>query len=173
MSENPSPASTAFGNGALIDTAHFRQVLGHFPTGVTIITASAAGVPVGLAIGSFSSISLEPPLVGFFADKRSSSWPRIREAGAFCVNILGDDQEDVCRVFASKSDDRFVGIGWHMNSTGSPRLDGVLAWIDCEIDSVVEIGDHDLCVGRVLELSVGREGAPLVFFRGGYRNLQP
>ncbi len=170
MSENLSATSPA--HQVVIEPAHYRQVLGHFPTGVTVVTASSGNSPVGLAVGSFSSISLDPPLVGFFADKGSSSWPRIRETGAFCVNILAGDQEEVCRVFASKGDDKFAGIGWQRASTGSPRLDGVLAWIDCEIDSVVELGDHDLCVGRVVELAVGHEGAPLVFFRGGYRNLQ-
>lgn len=160
-------------NLSAVEPAHFRQVLGHFPTGVTVITAISNDTPVGLAIGSFSSISLEPPLVGFFADRRSSTWPLIRQAGSFCVNILSDSQEEVSRIFASKSDDRFAGLGWQMTSGGSPRLDGVLAWIDCSIDSVVEIGDHDLCVGRVTELEIGAEGAPLVFFRGGYRNLEP
>ncbi|MGK2957525.1 MAG: flavin reductase family protein [Acidimicrobiales bacterium] len=170
MSENISVEDTD--HKPVIESGIYRQVLGHFPTGVTVITAATAEAPVGLAVGSFSSISLDPPLVGFFADKGSSSWPRIREVGAFCVNILGDDQEDVCRGFASKSDDKFAGVGWHAASTGSPLLDGVLAWIDCTIESVVDIGDHELCVGRVVGLGVGHEGAPLVFFRGGYRNLQ-
>jgi 3-hydroxy-9,10-secoandrosta-1,3,5(10)-triene-9,17-dione monooxygenase reductase component len=155
---------------AVFDSAKFRQVLGHFATGVTVITATDAG-PVGMAVGSFASVSLDPPLVGFFAGKSSTSWPRIRNAGAFCVNILAEDQEAICRVFASKDADKFAGVGWTTSSTGSPRLDHVLAWIDCDIDSVVDAGDHELVLGRVRELEVAAEGDPLVFFRGGYARL--
>jgi 3-hydroxy-9,10-secoandrosta-1,3,5(10)-triene-9,17-dione monooxygenase reductase component len=152
-----------------IDSAHFRQVLGHFPTGVTVITAiGAEGRPGGFAVGSFFSISLEPPLVGFCAGKSSTSWPGIRTAGAFCVNILAEDQEAVCRAFSSKAEDKFAGLGWTPASSGSPKLDNVLAWIDCDIDTIHDAGDHEICVGRVRELSVDRETGPLLFFRGGY-----
>lgn len=150
------------------DSAKYRQVLGHFPTGVTVITAAPGGEPVGLAVGSFSSVSLEPPLVAFFPGKGSSSWPRIEAAGSFCVNILGEDQEDVCRRFASKDEDKFGGLGWTPAGSGCPLIDGVLAWIDCDIDSVSEAGDHFCVMGRVRDLGVGHDGAPLVFFRGGY-----
>lgn len=153
---------------AIFDSAKFRQVLGHFPTGVTVITAAPDSGPVGLAVGSFASVSLDPPLVAFFPDKGSSSWPLIEAAGAFCVNILAEDQEDVCRRFASKGDDKFAGLGWKPAGSGAPRLDGVLAWIDCDIDSVVEAGDHFCVMGRVRDLEVGHNGAPLLFFRGGY-----
>lgn len=151
-----------------IDAAQFRQTLGHFPTGVTVITAAGADGPVGFAVGSFFSISLDPPLVGFCAGKSSSSWPLIRAAGSFCVNILAEDQEAVCRVFASKAPDKFEGLGWTAAGTGSPRLADVLAWIDCDVEAVHDAGDHDICVGRVRELSVDRENGPLVFYRGGY-----
>lgn len=158
MSEQPVP----------FDSAKFRQVLGHFPTGVTVVTAAAEGGPVGLAVGSFASVSLDPPLVAFFPDKGSASWPRIEEAGAFCVNILAEDQEDVCRRFASKGDDKFAGLGWKPAGSGAPILDGTLAWIDCDIGDVVEAGDHYCVMGRVRGLDVSHDGAPLVFFRGGY-----
>ena len=150
------------------DAAKFRQVLGHFPTGVTVVTAANDGVPVGLAVGSFASVSLDPPLVAFFPDKASSSWPKIETAGSFCVNILAEDQEDVCRRFASKGDDKFLGLGWKPTASGAPLLDDVLAWIDCGIDSVVEAGDHFCVTGRVRDLAVIHDGGPLVFFRGGY-----
>jgi flavin reductase (DIM6/NTAB) family NADH-FMN oxidoreductase RutF len=150
------------------DSAKYRQVLGHFPTGVTVITAAAEGVPVGLAVGSFSSVSLDPALVAFFPDKGSSSWPKIEASGSFCVNILGEDQEEVCRRFASKGGDKFAGIGWDAAGSGSPLLHGVLAWIDCDIESVVEAGDHWCVMGRVRELDVSQEHGPLIFFRGGY-----
>jgi flavin reductase (DIM6/NTAB) family NADH-FMN oxidoreductase RutF len=163
-----APARAAF------DSAHFRQVLGHFPTGVTVITAAGTDGPVGLAIGSFTSVSLDPPLVAFCPDKRSSSWPKIREAGSFCVNVLADDQEVVCRTFASKGTDKFQGIGWAAASSGSPRLAGILAWIDCTIEGVHDGGDHEICIGRVQEMGVGEESAgPLVFYRGGYGRFEP
>jgi len=150
------------------DSAKFRQVLGHFPTGVTVITAALDSGPVGLAVASFASVSLDPPLVAFFPDKGSSSWPKIEAAGSFCVNVLAEDQEEVCRRFASKADDKFTGLGWKPAGSGAPLLDGVLAWVDCDIDSVTDAGDHHCVIGRVRELEVGHDGAPLLFFRGGY-----
>jgi 3-hydroxy-9,10-secoandrosta-1,3,5(10)-triene-9,17-dione monooxygenase reductase component len=153
---------------ATITSAKYRQVLGHFPTGVTVITAANDGVPVGMAVGSFSSVSLDPPLVAFFAGNTSTSWPKIRATGAFCVNILAEDQEGVCRRFSSKDADKFAGLGWRPASSGAPLLDGVLAWIDCDIDSVIEAGDHVCVMGRVRELEVAHDGAPLLFYRGGY-----
>lgn len=151
------------------DSARYRQVLGHFPTGVTVITAIADGEPVGLAVGSFCSVSLDPPLVAFFPGAGSSSWPKIEAAGVFCVNILGEDQEELCRRFASKDDDKFAGLGWSSApGTGSPLLHGVIAWVDCDIESVTETGDHFCVLGRVRDLAVAHDGGPLVFFRGGY-----
>lgn len=150
------------------DSARYRQVLGHFTTGVTVITAVVEDGPVGMAVGSFSSVSLDPPLVGFFAGKTSTSWPKIELAGAFCVNILGEEQEDICRRFASKESDKFAGLGWSPAGSGSPQLDGAIAWIDCDIDQVVDAGDHVLVMGAVRDLDVGHDGPPLVFFRGGY-----
>ncbi len=150
------------------DTAKFRQVLGHFSTGVTVVTAHAQGTPVGLAVGSFASVSLDPPLVAFFPNKASSSWPKIEDAGHFCVNILADTQEEICRRFASRSEDKFAGLGWRTVGSGAPLLDGVLAWIDCEIEAVSDAGDHFFVLGRVRDLGMSHEGAPLLFFRGGY-----
>ena len=150
------------------DSSKFRQVLGHFPTGVTVVTAAPGDDFVGMAVGSFSSVSLDPPLVAFFAGRDSDSWPGIEAAGAFCVNVLSDQQEGLSRRFAAKEGDKFEGIGWRPAGSGSPLLDGVLAWIDCDIESVTEMGDHFCVLGRVRELEVGHDGSPLVFFRGGY-----
>ena len=158
MSEPPVP----------FDSARFRQELGHYPTGVTVITAAPATGPVGLAVGSFASVSLDPPLVAFFPDRGSSSWPQIEASGSFCVNILAEDQEVVCRRFAAKGDDKFAGLGWRPARSGSPLLDGVLAWIDCDIESVTDAGDHHFVLGRVRDLAVVHDGSPLLFFRGGY-----
>lgn len=150
------------------DSAKYRQILGHFPTGVTVITATAADGPVGMAVGSFASLSLDPAQVLFCAARTSGSWPRIKEVGRFCVNILADDQEDVSRVFASKSADKFGEIGWKHSGNGAPQLNGVLAFIDCDVHSVLDGGDHEIVVGQVTDLEVMHEGGPLVFFRGGY-----
>ena len=154
-----------------IDQAHYRQVLGHFPTGVTVVAGMDGDEPVGLAVGSFFSLSIEPPLVGFCVGKTSNSWSRMADNGSFCVNILGDDQEDVCRVFATSAEDKFTSIGWRPSETGSPLIEGVLAWIDCDLDAVHEGGDHHIVIGRVRGMDIGHEGEPLVFFRGGYANL--
>jgi 3-hydroxy-9,10-secoandrosta-1,3,5(10)-triene-9,17-dione monooxygenase reductase component len=151
------------------DEAKFRQVLGHYPTGVVVVTAIADdGEPAGLAIGSFTSVSLAPPLVAFFPDKKSSSWPRIETAGSFCVNILGQDQEDISRVFANKGADKFASIGWRPGRTGAPVINDVIAWIECTIERVDDAGDHWVVLGRVVDLDVGHSGGPLIFFRGGY-----
>ena len=158
--------------GQNFDSAHFRQILGHFPTGVTIITAMHEGAPVGLAVGSFFSVSLEPPLVGFCAAKSSTSFPKVHTHGHFCANVLASDQEAVSRVFASSGADKFKGLGWRSSvATGSPILNDVLAWADCRITSVHDEGDHLIVIGHVQELELGREETPLVFFRGGYRRL--
>jgi 3-hydroxy-9,10-secoandrosta-1,3,5(10)-triene-9,17-dione monooxygenase reductase component len=114
-------------------------------------------------------VSLAPPLVMFCAGKSSSSYPHIEAAGHYCVNVLAEDQEDVARVFAAKGDDKFSGIGWRPSvATRAPVLHGVLAWIDCTIEAVHDAGDHWIVVGRVLDLEIGHEGGPLVFFRGGF-----
>jgi flavin reductase (DIM6/NTAB) family NADH-FMN oxidoreductase RutF len=158
------------GNAA-IDSARFRQVLGYFPTGVTVVTGAVDGEPVGLAVGSFCSASLDPLLVAFFPDKSSSSWPRIEQSGSFCVNVLGEDQEDVSRRFATRGVDKFAGLGWRPAVSGSPILDGVIAWVDCDIHQVTDAGDHHCVLGSVRGLDVGHDSGPLVFFRGGYSRL--
>lgn len=155
-----------------IDAAHYRNVLGHFPTGVTIITGMSDGSPVGMAIGSFSSVSLDPPLVLFCPQKTSSSWPKIEASGGFCANILTSEQEDLCRVMASKTEDKFAGVGWRAGESGSPVLSDVLGHIDCSIERVHDEGDHLVVIGRVLELDAANEGLPLVFYRGGYGRFQ-
>lgn len=148
-----------------IDQAVYRQVLGHFPTGVVIVASPG---PVGTAIGSFFSVSIEPPLIGFCIGKASSSWPPIREAGVFCVSVLADDQEAVCRAFAQKGADKFAGLGYTTMSSGSPRINDATAWIDCDVEAVHEAGDHDVVIGRIREMGVERESGPLLFYRGGY-----
>jgi flavin reductase (DIM6/NTAB) family NADH-FMN oxidoreductase RutF len=148
-----------------IDQAVYRQVMGHFPTGVVIVAAPG---PVGTAIGSFISLSLDPPLVAFTVQKTSSTWPRIRDAGVFCVSVLAEDQEAVCRAFAQSGADKFAGIGYATMTSGAPRINDCTAWMDCDVDAVHEAGDHDIVVGRIREMGIERETKPLIFFRGGY-----
>ena len=155
-----------------IDPKHFRDVLGCYPTGVCVVTAAAQdGSRSGMVVGSFTSISLDPPLVGFFPDKKSTSWPRIAATGHFCVNILAADQVQHSSRFASRIADKFEGIDHRLTPNGQPLLDNVLAWIDCSIESVTEIGDHFLIVGAVRSLEKRDDGTPLLFFRGGYHDI--
>lgn len=157
-----------------IDSGTYRQVLGHYPTGVCVVTATLPdGGRAGMVVGSFTSVSLNPPLVGFFPDVSSTSWPQIESAGRFCVNILASDQKDLCRRFSAKGEDKFAGIAHRLSSNGSPVLDGVVAWIDCTLDTVHEAGDHFIVLGRVQELDIARPEQPLLFFRGGYGSFAP
>lgn len=152
-----------------IDPREYRNILGHYPTGVCVITAICAqGQRIGLSVGSFTSVSLDPPLVAFFPDRGSSSWARIESAGRFCVNILAEDQEWICRRFAMKAADKFADVSHRLSDGGQPIIDGVVAWIDCVLDKVVEAGDHFIALGAVQALSVERGAAPLLFLRGGY-----
>jgi 3-hydroxy-9,10-secoandrosta-1,3,5(10)-triene-9,17-dione monooxygenase reductase component len=154
------------------DIAHFRAVLGHFCTGIAIITGMGGDEPVGLTCQSFSSVSLDPPLVGFVPGKSSTSWPRIRPSGAFCANILSEEQEDLCRVFATAGADKFRGVGWRAGETGSPIIADTLAWVDCRIVTEHDAGDHDIVIGKVIELDAARTGKPLLFYRGGYGRFE-
>lgn len=152
-----------------MDASRFRQVLGQYPTGVCVVTGIGTdGEPAGLVVGSFGSVSLDPPMVGFFPDQASTSWPRIRPSNAFCVNVLAQDQEKLCRQFAAQGGDKFDGVGWRPAPSGSPVLDDVVAWIDCRLAAVHNVGDHDHVLGQVLALEIEREINPLLFFRGGY-----
>ncbi len=154
------------------DSSTMRTVGGHFATGITIVTASHDGEPVGMACNSFSTVSLEPPLVLFCAAKSSSTWPRIQAAGKWAVNILGEDDEEVSRLFAEKGADRFAHMTFRPGASGAPLLDRSLAFFDCVTDAEYDAGDHVIVVGRVLELGYQSEGKPLLFYRGGYGHYE-
>jgi 3-hydroxy-9,10-secoandrosta-1,3,5(10)-triene-9,17-dione monooxygenase reductase component len=159
--------------GAQAAARRFRRVLGHVPTGVALITATTPAGPAGMAVNSFTSVSLDPPLVSFCAAHTSSTWPRIQAAGSFSVNVLGEDHSGVSRRFAQKGADRFAGLGHRPGATGAPVLDGVAAHLDCELYAVLEAGDHVIVLGRVVHLDADEEVRPLVFHGGGYCSLQP
>jgi 3-hydroxy-9,10-secoandrosta-1,3,5(10)-triene-9,17-dione monooxygenase reductase component len=150
------------------DQDEFRRALGQFATGVTIITAISDGEPAGVAANSFTSVSLDPPLVLFCV---APTWPRIEQARKFAVNILGEHQEELCRLFAMKGADRFGQTEWHIGVGGSPVLHETLAYLDCEFWQEYDGGDHIIVVGRVLDLGITHDAGPLVFFRGQYGRL--
>ncbi len=160
-----------------IDGADFRRVLGHFPTGVTVVTAADENGPAGMAIGSFASVSLDPPLVMFCPGKESGSWLRMKDAGSFCVNVMGEDQGEVCGVMASRAEDKFEGIDWTTDVTGAPVIPGSLAVMDCELHAIHDGGDHDIVVGLVKSLWTAPDlednpRGPLLFFQGRYGQFQ-
>jgi flavin reductase (DIM6/NTAB) family NADH-FMN oxidoreductase RutF len=151
---------------------NFRTVLGRLPTGVVVVTGGDPERPSALVVGSFMSVSLDPPLVAVSPAKSSTSWPAIEAGGQFCANVLGEGQEELARRFAQSGGDKFDGVGWTPTpATGSPLLEGVAAWIDCRIYRRYEAGDHWLVLGEVLELSGLRESGALVFHSGVIRPL--
>jgi flavin reductase (DIM6/NTAB) family NADH-FMN oxidoreductase RutF len=145
-----------------------REVLGHFVSGVTVVTAMAADGPVGFTCQSFSSLSLDPPLVAFAPARTSTTWPRLREAGRFCVNVLSEQQSELSRQFARSGTDKFAGVEWTPSPHGSPVLDGVVAWIDSALWAEYDGGDHTIVVARVLDLGADASRTPLLFHRGAY-----
>jgi 3-hydroxy-9,10-secoandrosta-1,3,5(10)-triene-9,17-dione monooxygenase reductase component len=161
------------GDREKFDGLRFREVMGHLPTGVTIVTGHNREGPLGLAVGSFMSVSLEPPLVAVAPATTSASWPQIKETGHFCVNVLSEQQAEVVRRFSVSGGDKFTGIEWRAGPSGSPVIDGAVAWIDCRIHSEEVAGDHWLVLGTVIELDVGIEGDPLIFHRGAFDRFLP
>lgn len=151
-----------------IDPADFRKVLGSYPTGVCVVTALDSGRIAGMVVGSFTSVSLDPPLVGFFPDKSSTSWPLIEKAGRFCVNVMGSDQQDVCRSASARGEAKFVGVEYAISDHELPVIAGSIATIECRLHSVTEAGDHWFVMGEVLRLEAPREDDPMLFHRGRY-----
>jgi len=151
-----------------IDQALFRRTLGHFCSGVTVVTSLDGGDPVGFACQSFAALSLDPPLVLFCPRTGSASWRRIQRTGHFCVNVLTEDQRDVSRIFGTSGPDKFAGLAWSASPGGAPILDGVLTWVDAVIEDVHEAGDHQVVIGRVTGLGECAPARPLLFYRSRY-----
>jgi 3-hydroxy-9,10-secoandrosta-1,3,5(10)-triene-9,17-dione monooxygenase reductase component len=152
----------------IVDPEVMREVLGHFASGVTVVTAVTTDGPTGFTCQSFSSLSLDPPLVAFAPARTSQTWPALRAIGRFCVNVLAEGQDAVSRNFARSGVDKFQGVPWSPSAHGSPVLDGVVAWIDGELWAEYDGGDHSIVVARVLDLGAEPERRPLLFHRGSY-----
>jgi 3-hydroxy-9,10-secoandrosta-1,3,5(10)-triene-9,17-dione monooxygenase reductase component len=144
----------------------FREVLGHLPTGVTVVTGYCDG-PAGMAANSVTSVSLTPPMVLVCPAKSSSTWPTLRTAGQFCVNVMAGHHGELCRRFALKDADRFADVSWHERVTG-PGLDEAIAWIDCTVHAEHDAGDHTIVLADVVAVEAAADAVPLIFFRGGY-----
>jgi flavin reductase (DIM6/NTAB) family NADH-FMN oxidoreductase RutF len=158
----------------VIDPALFRETLGHYPTGVAVVTAVAEdGKPIGMVVGTFSSVSLDPPLIAFFPASTSKSFQQLRTATTFAVNVLASDQEPLCRQLATSGADKFAGVPWRSGMLGAPIIDGAVSWIECTFEDIREAGDHYIVLGRVHELAVERPTLPLLFFQGGYGRFSP
>ncbi|MFG3133244.1 flavin reductase family protein [Streptomyces tendae] len=161
-----APAATDL-PAATADPAVFRRVLGHVPTSVCVVTAATPQGPVGVTVGSFTSVSLEPPLVVFYCGRNSASAAAIVDSGHFCVNVLTEDQQQVCAAFAGRTADRFATGDWNLVAGAAPRLGGAAAWIECDVEDSFPAGDHVAIVGRVRRLAAaGGRHKPLIFHRG-------
>lgn len=159
----------------MIDTSEFRRVMGHFASGVTVVTARRAGAePCGLTVSAVCSVSLDPTLVLVCVEHSADSHDCIRDAGVFAVNVLeGKRGEILSRRFAAwERGDKFDGVAHHPERTGAPVLDDALAWVDCSLRQTVAAGDHTVFFGEVVAADA-REGAPLVYYRGGYGRFVP
>ncbi|PNH83998.1 flavin reductase family protein [Arthrobacter sp. AFG20] len=170
MDITPAPAATPVAD---ITPAYYRQILGKLPTGVTAITGvNDDNEKLGLVVGTFQSLSLEPPLVMFCVDKSSSSWPKLRKLQKFTANILSDDQISICRSLSRKGPQKFEGLPSTPGPLGTPHLDGATAHIDCIVTAEVVVGDHYMVVGSVTNMSEGT-GDALLFRAGKFGQYQP
>ncbi|MGA1828265.1 flavin reductase family protein [Microbacterium sp.] len=166
MSQSVTPAT--------LDARQFRDTLGHYAAGITIVSGHEGGEPIGFTCQSFYSVSIEPPLVSFSVMKDSTTYPRIAADGKFAVNVLARDQLHISNQFARKGTDKWVGIQWLPAESGNPIIADTLMWVDCEIWSEYEAGDHLIVIGRVVAMSSPEwhRDEPLLYFKGAYRHLR-
>jgi 3-hydroxy-9,10-secoandrosta-1,3,5(10)-triene-9,17-dione monooxygenase reductase component len=154
-----------------VTAERFRQVMSQVPTAVSVVATNTPTGPCGLAVGTFASVSLEPPLVGFFIARTSTSWPRIERAGRFAVSVLAEHDTDSSQAFAVSGGDKFAGLAWHTTEGGQPVLDEAVAWFDCRTHQVTDAGDHLFVLGHVDDLWVPGDRRPLIFWHGAYQRL--
>lgn len=166
--------TTAAAAEDLIDPLDFRAALSQYAAGITVITGMDTDAPVGFTCQSFYSVSVRPPLVSFSVMRDSTTYPHMRAGGRFAVNVLSHRQDWISNQFAHKGTDKWDGVAWTSSAAGNPVIDGCLLWLDCELHQEHEAGDHFVVIGRVRSISVNHaaaDDAPLVFFRGSYRQL--
>lgn len=156
-----------------VDPGAFRAVLARFCSGITVVAAQVSGQPVGFTCQSFFSVSLDPPLVAFCVSLTSTSYPRIRSAPAFCINVLSSRQREHSRTLSSKAPDKWSRVAWTPGADGAVHVEGALARIDCAPWGEYACGDHRIVVGRVLHLEADGPGEPLLYFDSRYRVLDP
>jgi 3-hydroxy-9,10-secoandrosta-1,3,5(10)-triene-9,17-dione monooxygenase reductase component len=157
---------------ASIAPDNFRKVMSRYPTGIVAVTSMIDEKPVAMIVGSFSSVSLAPPLVSFVAGHGSASYQKLRNADRFVINVLGSGQAGVCQSLSSKSVvDRWAGIDWTPSSFGHPLIADCVAHIECKAYAVHAAGDHDIVIGTVERMAGNGDGHPLVFFGGGFHRL--
>nr|WP_222131776.1 flavin reductase family protein [Pseudonocardia sp. C8] len=155
------------------DPAAFRTVLGAFASGLVVVGASGPDGPLGMTCQSFCSLSLDPPLVLFCPAATSSTWPRVRAVGSFCLSILSEDQAGVSTRMSRSGTAKFAGVGWDRAPSGAPRLLGAVGWLDCSLRDEHEAGDHTVVVARVEAFGLDRERRPLLYHRGSYAHVAP
>lgn len=154
-----------------IEPQELRRVMGHFATGVTVITTKdAEGNPQGLTANAFMSLSLNPPLVIISVDKGATCYSCFELQNGFTVNFLSEDQEEISRRFATKGADKFAGLQWHAGSNGAAMIDGALGYVECNITQCHDGGDHTIVVGEVVNVAADGD-RPLLFFKGKYQRL--
>lgn len=152
-----------------VRSSEFRKTMSQFCTGVVAVTGCYEEKPIGFAAQSFASVSLEPFLVALCPSKSSTSWPKIREAGRFCVNILAKEQLPICEAMSRSGGDKFIGLEWRGGLTGSPIFSSSLGYAECEIEAEHEAGDHLVVIGRVIDFDlIYEKSEPLLFFRSEY-----
>jgi 3-hydroxy-9,10-secoandrosta-1,3,5(10)-triene-9,17-dione monooxygenase reductase component len=155
--------------GRTIDQHEFRTTMGSFASGLTVVAGlDETGQPAGLTCQSFSSLSIEPPLILVCIGLGSTSWARIEPTGRFGVSILAEEQKEVCAALGRRAEDKFDSIRWHAGDNGSVYIKDALAAIDCRISAIHEAGDHLVVIGKVTDLHVREDGAPLLYYRGSY-----
>jgi flavin reductase (DIM6/NTAB) family NADH-FMN oxidoreductase RutF len=150
-----------------IQAQHFKDTLKAHAAGVVVVTGQTGGTPAGLTATSFTAVSLDPPLVSFYAAKSSTTWPTLRTAEHFAVNVLAQGQDGIAARFAGRGLDRFAGTSWYPNEHGVPLLEGAVAQLTCEPYDTIEIGDHELVVGLVID-AVVRTELPLLYHQGRF-----
>ncbi len=157
-----------------IDPQHYRKTMGRYPTGVALVSSlDAEENPVGMIVGTFASVSLDPPLVSFMPAKSSTTWPKIQQAGKFAISVLGANQESVVRAFGGKTATKFESVEWEKTAQGNPIAHDAIAWIECTTTQVIDAGDHHIVIGAVQSMDIRGNKLPLLFFQGGFGKFTP